>query len=228
MNNFFKAINRWPGIISGFFVKSFICFTIAIAILPVRSGAQVSLTASSGIPAASFTTLKQAFDAINSGDHHGNIVININANTDEGITPATLNSNDADPSSYNSVLIQPTADNIIVTGNPAAGFAVIQLNGADNVTINGDNPNSGSTNRNLTVNNTSNAAFTGNSCIRIATSAAVKSADNISILNCILNGNVTSGNNSLITAATSSSNISFGIYAGGNGGATVNGTYFRC
>ena len=95
----------------------------------------MTLTATAGIPAGSYTNLKGAFDAINSGDHHGNIIININANTNEGIVPATLNSSDADPASYTSILIQPTTDNIVVSGDPGVGFGVIQLNGADNVTI---------------------------------------------------------------------------------------------
>ena len=47
------------------------------------------------------------------------------------------------------------------------------------------------------------------------------SADNISIKNCILNGNVTAGNASAITSTSSSSNSSFGIYCGGNGGTTA-------
>ena len=182
---------------------------------------EVTLTATAGNLAGSFNTLKQAFDAINTGRHNGNIVININANTIEGTTPAVLNSNNADPASYISIIIRPTVNGLTITGNPAAGFGVIELNGADNVTIDGDNPNVGGTNRNLTVNNTNTNTATGNSCIRIATSAIVNSADNITIKNCILNGNVTSGNAGGITSTTSSSNISFGIYCGGNGGATA-------
>ncbi len=223
MNKILKAVTRVYCQTNYFLAKAILLLLVTLTVACTRSNAQVTLTASAGIPAGSYTTLKEAFDAINLGNHHGNIIININANTNEGSTPATLNSEDADPAAYTSVLIQAGADNVVISGNPAAGFAVIQLNGADNVTINGDNPNSGGTNQNLTINNTAASTSIGNSCIRVATSAATISADNISILNCILNGNVTSGNASAVTSAAGSANISFGIYAGGNGGATANG-----
>ena len=64
--------------------------------------------------------------------------MNFLGSTTEG-PPATLNER-AGAASYTSVLIRPTIDGVTVTGNPASGFGVVQLNGADNVTINGDNP----------------------------------------------------------------------------------------
>lgn len=186
---------------------------------------EYSLTATGGTPAATYSTLGAAFTAINAGTHTGDIVIGITANpaAAEGTTPATLHSSGAGSASYTSVLIRPDVDGITITGNPATGFGVIQLNGADNVTIDGDNPNSGGTNRNLTVTNTNTATAIAGSAIRIATSTAVTSADNNTIKNCILNGNVTGGNLSSITSTTGSSNSSFGIYVGGNGGATATG-----
>ncbi len=216
MNKIYKLITVKTSTAPGFFVKNILALLIVFAGLGSTVEAQVTLTASAGIPAGSFTTLKGAFDAINSGNHQGDIIININANTNEGTTPATLNGSDADPASYSSVLIRPMANNITVSGNPAAGFGVIQLNGADNITINGI---FGGT-RQLTISNTAAASVIGNSCIRIATSAAVLSADNNNILNCKLIGNVTGGNLSGETSATGSANISFGIYAGGNAGVT--------
>lgn len=223
MNNLLKVIGGQAGEKAAVLARKILICLLILTSTCFKTSAQVTLTATSGIPAGSFTTLKQAFDAINSGIHQGDIIIYITANTNEGSTPATLNSGNADPASYTSILIQPSNPNITVTGNPAAGFGVIQLNGADNVTINGDNPNAPGQNRDLTINNTSAAAQTGNSVIRVATSSAVTSADNISILNCILNGNVTSGNASGITTNSTSTNISFGIYVGGNAGATVTG-----
>ena len=188
------------------------------------ANAQVSVTATAGtVGPTSYTTVKLAFDAINAGTHQGAITIGISANTTEGTTPATLNSSGAGSASYTSVSIRPTADGVSVSGNPITGFGVIQLNGADNVTIDGDNAGSAGTNRNLTINNTTTATVIANSCIRIATSANVTSADNNTIKNCILNGNVSGGNSSLITSTTGSSNSSFGIYCGGNGGATATG-----
>jgi hypothetical protein len=187
------------------------------------ASAQVSVTATAGtVGPTPYTTVKLAFDAINAGTHQGAITINITANTTEGATPATLNSSGAGAASYTSVLIRPTADGVSISGNPVTGFGVIQLKGADNVTIDGDNPNTGGTNRNLTINNTTTNTVIANSVIRIANAAAVvTSSDNDTFKNLILNGNVTSGNASGITSTSGSSNSSFGIYIGGNGGATA-------
>lgn len=187
------------------------------------SGQNVTVTATLGTLNANYTTLKGAFDAINAGTHKGDITIAINASTTEGATPATLNSGDADPTSYTSVYIYPTADGVSVSGNPASGFGVVQLNGADFVVIDGDNPNTPGTNRNLSIVNTAAAATTYTSCIRLATlpGTTTASTDNNFIFNVALVGNVTNGNAPGITANTSSSNNTFGIYCGGKGSATT-------
>jgi hypothetical protein len=201
-----------------------ICSMFAMAMMASQANAQVSVTATAGtVGPTPYTTVKLAFDAINAGTHQGAVTVAISANTTEGTTPATLNSNGAGSALYTSVLVQPSVDGVSISGNPVTGFGVIQLNGADNVTIDGDNPNTGGTNRNLTVNNTTTATVIANSAIRIATSTAVTSADNNTIKNCNLNGNVTGGNSSLITSTTGSSNSSFAIYCGGKGGATAVG-----
>ena len=195
-------------------------YTWMIATGPVGP---VSVTATAGTTGpTAYPTVKGAFDAINAGTHQGAVTVSIVNSTTEGTTPATLNSSGAGSASYTSVLIRPVNDGISVSGNPATGFGVIQLKGADNVTIDGDNPNSVGTNRNLTVNNTNTTTDIAGSVIRIATATTVvTSADNITLRNMILNGNVTSGNAAAITSATGSSNSSFVIYAGGNGGTTA-------
>lgn len=184
---------------------------------------EVTLTATGGVPTGTFSTLKEAFDAVNAGLHQGDIVININANTTEGTTPATLNSSGAGLASYTSILIRPTVDGVSITGNPATGLGVIIFNGADNVTLDGDNPNTSGTTRNLTIANTAAASVVANSVVRIATSstAPFDSNSNITIKNTILSGNVTGGNSSTITSSGTSSNSSFGIIAGPNGGSSV-------
>ncbi len=184
----------------------------------------MTITATAGtVGPTGYPTVKDAFDAINLGTHQGSIVVSISCSTTEGTTPATLNSTGAGGASYTSVLVRPTADGITVSGNPAQGFGVIQLNGADNVTIDGDNPNTGGTNRNLTVSNTVAATTTFGAAIRVATSATAPfdSNNNLIIKNVVLNGNVTAGNSSAITATTTSTNNSFGIVVGPNGGASV-------
>jgi len=185
-------------------------------------GSNVDVESSGGTALAGYSTVKLAFDAINAGTHTGVINIEVCTSTTEGTTPATLNSSGAGSASYTSLNLYPIADAVTVSGNPITGFGVIQLKGSDNVTISGDNPNTAGTNRNLTISNTTTNTVIANSAIRIATAATVvTSADNITIRNSNLLGNVTSGNAAAITFTTGSSNSSFGIYVGGNGGATA-------
>lgn len=204
---------------SRFFSKVFLIAAVFISFISFASSAQVTVYASLGDPMRPYTTLRAAFDGINTGVHMGTITIEISGNTTEGAS-AVLNSSGAGAAAYTSVSIYPVNDGVTVTGTPGAGRGVIELNGADNVTIDGDNPNTGGTNRNLNIINGDATANAAGACIRIATNTNVTSADAITIQNCLLTGNVTGGNNSGITTPASSSGVSYGIYAGGNGGAT--------
>jgi hypothetical protein len=165
------------------------------------STAQVNLTATVGTTTGSYTNLTDAFAAINTGTHGGDIDIEITANISEGIGVATLN-----PSTvlapYDSVTIRPGADNIVVDGG---GLTVIRLKGADNVTIDGDNPNSPGVNRNLTITNTSLGG--GQTCLWISstTSGTPNGAINNKVLNCIIEG-------------VDKIETSYGIITGGNNG----------
>ncbi|MEI8203994.1 MAG: hypothetical protein WCH34_13320 [Bacteroidota bacterium] len=130
---------------------------LLLSIFIQRANAQVSVTATAGTTGPTvYSTLKLAFDAINAGTHKGVITISLTASTEEGSTPAILNSSAISPASYTSVLIRPVADGITINGNgTAASRGLIELLGADNVTIDGDNPNTSGTNRNLTISSTS-------------------------------------------------------------------------
>ncbi|MBS1734217.1 MAG: right-handed parallel beta-helix repeat-containing protein, partial [Bacteroidetes bacterium] len=203
------------------FVKKVTALLAGLFVFAFAATAQnVTVTASAGLALRNYNTLWEAFEGINDGTHQGVIVVTINASTTEGTTPATLNSGNATPASYTSVTVKPSADGLSVTGNPAQGLGVVQLNGADNVIIDGDNPNTGGTNRNLSFVNSNANTLQFCSVIRIATSAAVTSANNITIQNCNINGNVTGGNANGFGASNENT---FGIYAGGNGGATAVG-----
>jgi hypothetical protein len=197
------------------FLGLFLCFT--------QVDAQVSVTATAGVvgPTA-YTNLGAAFTAINAGTHQGAITIDISANTLE-LAPAVLNSSgSAGGAIYTSVLIRPTVDGVVITGATISGRGLIELKGADNITIDGDNPNTGGINRNLGVVNTAANTTTFTSCIRVATvnSGTAVSADNITIQNLVVVGSATGRNSAATTSTTGSENNTFGIYAGGNGGAT--------
>ena len=160
--------------------------------MPVRLG-PVTVTATEGVLGPTdYPTLKAAFDAINAGTHQGDLTIDIVSSTTEGSTPATLNGSGAGAASYTSVLIRPVNDAVSVTGNPATGHGVVQLNGASNVTIDGDNPNTAGTNQDLTIQNTATNTTTYTSVVRIALATSGNNhADNDIIENLNLVGNAT-------------------------------------
>lgn len=123
--------------------------TLFIVAFSFAANAQIDVSASGGTSSASYTTLKAAFDAINAGTHTGTISISVTGNTTETAT-AVLNSS-ISPASYTSVTIKPAASTT-PTISCANLTALIKLNGADNVTIDGSNTNGGTT-RDLTLRN---------------------------------------------------------------------------
>jgi hypothetical protein len=188
------------------------------------TGMNVDVEATGGTAQTGYATLNAAFAAINAGTHTGTINVEICASTTEGATPATLNSSGAGSASYTAVNIYPLVDAATISGTPATGFGVIQLNGADNVTINGDNPNSAGINRNLTMQSTSAATTAFTSLVRIALAATiVTSADNDTVKNLNLIGNATGRNIAGATSTTGSENTTYGVIATG-GASTVAAT----
>lgn len=170
-----------------------------------------------------YANLKLAFDAINLGTHTGAITINITGAgtyTDPG-APAVLNSTGTGAANYTSVLIRPTADGVTIKATTVLGRGVIELNAADNVTIDGDNPNTGGTNRNLTIQNLAAATITYTSVVRVMTSATAgyTSADNNTVKNCLITGSAVGRMLSTATSTTGSENTTFGIYVGAGAGA---------
>ncbi len=205
-------------------LKRWVILTCILAGMRSKSMAQVDiLIGANPTPVATYNNLKEAFDAINAGTHQGAITINITGTgtyTDPG-APAVLNSSGATPANYTSILIQPTADAVIIKATTTTGRGVIELKGADNVTINGDNPGTSGTNRNLTIQNLAANTVNYTSCVRIATAATVvTSADGNTIKNCVLAGSATLQNGAG-TSASGPGNTTFGIYCGGNGGTTA-------
>ena len=144
------------------------CLLLMLLLAGVITGhSQVTLTASSGIDTGSFTTLKEAFDAINAGTHQGNIIININASTTETAT-AVLYASGMGSSSYTGISIYPTAVGLSITGNMAT--PLIDLNGGDNVVIDG-RVNATGTEKSLTISNASTSNSAETCTIRFANDA---------------------------------------------------------
>ncbi len=123
----------------------------------------ITVTASAGAPYNTYNTLKAAFDNINAGFHQGNIDMRINSSLTETVSSRLDSSGAASGASYTSILIRP-ADTVTVlkTITCATGaIAVIELNGADNVTIDGRAGGAGSTSL-LQIVSTSTTAGTVN------------------------------------------------------------------
>ena len=199
-------------------------FLAGLTLCASPSFGQVSVTATAGVTGPTpYVTLGQAFNAINGGTHQGAITIDITGDTDEGATPATLNSSTPGGAAYTSVLIRPMVDGAAISGNPPSGFGVIQLSGADNVTIDGDTPNLPGINRNLAIINTAAATVTFNSVIRVALNTTdVTSADNNTFKNLRLFGNASGRNIAAATSLTGTENNSYGIVVtAGAGGTTI-------
>src|SRR6266513_6264305 len=194
--------------------------------IPVGGAGPVTVTATCVVMGpTSYPNLKAAFDAINAGIHQCDIIIDIVSSTNEGATPATLNGSGAGSASYTSVLIRPVNDGVSVSGNPASGLGVVQLNGASKVTIYGDNPNTLGINRNLTIQNTATNTTILGQVVRIALATSGNNhADNDTIKNLNLVGNATGRNISTATSINGSENTTFGFLAGGGASTTPGAT----
>ena len=110
-----------------------LCFIFATS---VKMNSQVTVSGSTGANAV-YTTLKAAFDGVNlNANQTGNVIlISITANT---VETTTANLNQPTAGSWNSLTIKPASGiTALISGN--IDSAIIKLNGADFVTINGSN-----------------------------------------------------------------------------------------
>lgn len=139
-------------------------------------------------PSLTYPDLGTAFIAINNGVHTGNISIEIAGNTTE-LVSAVLNASGSGSASYTSISIQPSGGaSRTITGSIAGHL--IDLNGADNVSINGLNAGGNS----LTISNTATGA---SSAVRF-----IADASNNLITNCTIQGSASTASNGVILFST--------------------------
>ena len=188
-------------------LKSFLQATLYIFLLltvSFYSSAQVSVTSAAGsnLGPQNYTTLQLAFDAINSGVHQGVITTSITGNTIETAT-AQLNASGSGSANYTSITISPSGGVArTITGNIAG--ALINLNGADNVTIDGLNTSGNS----LTISNTSTDALA-------STLQFISGASNNTVTKCLIEG-------STVGSATANSDRGVIFFStGGNSNNTI-------
>ncbi|MCE1164835.1 MAG: hypothetical protein LWX07_05475, partial [Bacteroidetes bacterium] len=127
----------------------------------------VIVNSTSGTTSAYYVKLKDAFDAINAGTHTGVIQVIINSSLTETAT-ASLSASGSGSASYTSLVIYPSIAGLSITGNLAA--PLIELNGADNVSIDG-RVNAMGSSASLTILNTNTSTTAGTSTIRFINDA---------------------------------------------------------
>ncbi len=158
----------------------------------------IGVTATVGTSFACYTTLKTAFDAINAGTHQGVINILVGGNTTE-TSSAVLNASGSGSANYSSININPDGgDERIITAN--INGRLIDLSGADNVTIDGLNTSGNS----LTISNTSTG--TSASTIRFLNDASDNTIQNCTILGSGTSASLGTINFSTTTGTTGNDN----------------------
>lgn len=171
-------------------LRLFVCLLFATIGITKSVDAQVNVNATVGTLTGSYTTLNAAFTAINAGTHKGIINISIVGNTIEPATPDPLLKSDGTTSIYTAITIKPSGGNFTINSAaaPVANRGIIELAGADNVTIDGDDPLTAGTQNLSIVSVTSTTAGIG--CIRLSSNSTTGTdgADNIVIKNCIIKG----------------------------------------
>jgi len=138
-----------------------------------------------------YANLGAAFGAINAQDQTGKTIgVTLLRSTIEPTT-ATLS-----PGAWTSLNVYPTLTNLAISGNLAA--PLIDLNGADKVTIDGRVNQTGST-VSLSIDNSSTSATSGTSTIRF-----IQSAENNTVKYCTLNGSTMSTSDGVVLFSTAS------------------------
>lgn len=170
--------------------------TISVTTTPPPN--PVEVIASEGLANADYGSLREAFANINNGTHQGSIVVMLRGSTVETAT-AALNASGSGSASYTSVLVYPTASGLSVSAE-LSGNPVININGADNVIIDGRVNASGSSADLVIVNNsTSNSGNT-------STLRFINAAENNIIRYCKIYGSTTRSTSGLIYFSTATGN----------------------
>lgn len=155
----------------------------------------IEVNASNGTPLAFYSSVKAAFDKINDGTHRGAVTVKMNGSTAETVA-AVLNASGGGNANYTSVNLYPTITGLSISGNLAS--PLIDLNGADNVILDGRVNATGSA-TDLTITNTYASSATGTSTIRL-----INDAVNNTVKYCSIIGSETDAASGVIFFATTS------------------------
>lgn len=192
-------------------MKSFtrlILTTFAMLTLTLSAAwAQVSVTATGGTATGSYATVSEAFAAINAGTHQGVINLTITANTTEPAAVVALLGSGG-TSNYTAVNIKPSG-NVTVNSaaTPTTNRGLIELNGADNVTIDGDDPATPGV-RNLTFQMSTSTNITAVIRLSSTSTTGTTGASNNTVKNCIIIGSRPTGIATTMSYGINASNYS--------------------
>lgn len=173
------------------------------------SGTVYSVEIWKGTLQSVFPNLKGAFDAVNAGTYTGELEVRVAGNTVETASAILYQSGYTSvngTSSYSLVKIYPTIDGITVTGSLTT--PLIDLNGADDVTLDGSVNGLGST-KSLVIANTNTSNTAGTSTIRY-----INSAENNAVRYCIIKGSETNTASGIVLFSTANT-------GNGNDGNTI-------
>ena len=142
-----------------------IVLLVLISLFFPHSSVFADATKTVGSTGADYSTLKLAFDAINTGAIKGNITLQIIASTTESAI-ASINASGSGGADYTAVNIYPTITGLSISAN--YNNPLIQFFGGDNIIIDGRVGGTGST-ADLTIINTNTGSFS--SAIKYVNSA---------------------------------------------------------
>jgi PKD-like domain/Ig-like domain CHU_C associated/GEVED domain/Secretion system C-terminal sorting domain len=162
----------------------FVAFTVLIGF--TNANAQITVTGCTGGGNGSYTTLGAAITAIGTAQPSANILLTVSGNTTEGTSSIVIGAG-----TWTTFSIQPTGGSFTITAATTAGSPMIDLNGADNLRIDGIN----SGGNYLTIQNTTASATSGTSTIRFQTDATNNTITNCAILGSSNSATATNGGN---------------------------------
>lgn len=188
---------------------------ISVLYFGIVEAQNVSVSATGGTATGSYTTVSAAFAAINAGTHYNDVTLTIVNNTTEPASPVSLQA-PATTNGYTSVTIRPQGVRSIGLNSLSTNRSIIELFGAKNVTIDGDDPASTAIDRSLTIEFYSGTgAFNNTSVIRIGSVSTTNFAENILVKNCRIIGP---------RPASSSTAVNFGVVIGGSSTSNITAT----
>ena len=204
------------------FKKKIATVMLFLSIFSVVSSQNVEVSSNAGTSTfATYANLYTAFNAINNGLHQGAISISIVNNFTETTNNAAilrpLRASGIGNANYTSVVIKPVGDRVITSTTRLTNRGMYEFFGADNVTIDGDDPNTPGL-RNLTIQSTiSTVNITA--MIRVGSVGTTNSggANNFALKNCNIIGprnNATSTLTSFGVVFTDTSIVTINITSG--------------